>query len=175
MKNFQYLFLLATILTLLFLAACSTAQPSPVAETAETNAAYPAPDSGSNEPVPPSTPGTATLTGVLMRNPSNPQPAEKIILALGEVIVSEEGTPMMASFDMKTSPHNLTDASGRFVFTNIPPGQYVLIVDRITDSFMLRDPQTGGDLIFSVTEGQVVDIGELIYSNLPGDRPPSTP
>jgi hypothetical protein len=35
----------------------------------------------------------------------------------------------------------------------------------------LKDPKTGGDLLFEPKAGQVLDVGQLIFSSLPGESP----
>jgi hypothetical protein len=115
-------------------------------------------------------PDRAIITGALLVNPSAPQPVKEAIVYLGELVSSGGTTPMAASVDRSRSPRTATDLAGRFQFINVPPGRYVLILDRIYGSYMLNDPKNGGDLIFEAKPGQVLDLGNLVYAALPGEK-----
>ena len=105
-----------------------------------------------------------------MRNTGDsPQPVAHVLLALGN-IVEKDGTPLVASSDL-SSPRSLTDNVECFVFNNIPSGKYTLIFDRVDETFLLSHPDYGGDLIIAPQVGQVLDLGKLIYSNLPIPTP----
>ncbi len=116
------------------------------------------------------TPGTdtGTVVGYILTNKASPTPAGTVLLALARVIPGPDGTPMVASFNRNEAPHALTDANGRFVFSEVPPGQYALILDRISDAFMLNHPDSGEDFIVAVAAGEETDLGEIIYASLPG-------
>ncbi len=110
----------------------------------------------------------AIITGVLLQQLENaPEPATQRLLGLGNIIPSSTGEPVVASFNPGSSPRTFTDSTGRFVFVDVPPGQYALIFDRITDSFLLNDPKTGGDFLFFAEADQTLDLGELLYDSLP--------
>lgn len=110
----------------------------------------------------------STVTGVLLLDPGQ-KPVTSVLLALGGV-VEKEGTPMLASLET-TSPRALTDINGRFVFTNITPGKYTLILDRIIDSYLLNHPEDNSDLLIMPQAGQVLDLGKLVYTSLPIPSP----
>ena len=109
-----------------------------------------------------------TITGVLLVEPG-PKPVASTLLALGGV-VENNGTPMLASLEA-TSPRALTDINGRFVFTNIPPGKYTLILDKVFESYLLNHPKDQSDLLIIPEAGQVFDLGNLVYSELPISTP----
>lgn len=149
------------IITIIALAGCTSDTPTAISVT-------PTEDISAITVVP--TPGSsdvATITGILLIDKTNPRAAENAILYLGRILVSDTGNPAVAAFDRKTSIGTQTDATGKFVFTNVPPGNYVLILDRISDSFMLQHPDDGSDMYVTATGGQITDLGELIYSELP--------
>jgi len=185
--NRKTLFL--SVLLILTLAACSPAAPSPTAQpqietaAATAQATTPATQPGAQPqasiglqgltPIPPRevvpTPSgsdKATVTGILKLNKGSPQPAANVILVLAEVHEAE-GVPMVAGFDRTTSPSTITDAAGRFIFSDVLPGKYALVFDKVTDAVLLNHPDTGGDLIFDAQPSQVYDAGELIYAELP--------
>ncbi len=56
------------------------------------------------------------------------------------------------------------DKQGFFVFANVPPGDYVLVYATPMGSVVLKDPQTGTDMVIKVESGAVVNLGELKYT-----------
>jgi hypothetical protein len=117
--------------------------------------------------IPAPTADTGVITGVILLSGNPPKPAIAII-GLGDVLLSTTGDRTLARYDPITDPRMLLDPNGRFFFADVPPGEYVLIYDRITDSLLLNDPLNGGDLIITVVAGQTTDLGELIFFDLPG-------
>lgn len=95
------------------------------------------------------------------------EPAGKVQIFLGEVLISSEGVPAMISLDKANAPKTRTDDLGQFVFENVPPGNYGLIIDVITHSVLLKYPDSGEDLLIEMQEGDDVNLGELYYSSLP--------
>ena len=171
---------LVIVLLALVLSACQgqtsaepTVYPPPPGSAGEAQPAegYPGPATPTTyviEEIP--TPGqeTGTVTGYILVNKTSPAPAGTVLLALAKVIPGPDGTPMVASFNRNEAPHALTDSNGRFVFSDVPPGQYALILDRISDAFMLNHPENGEDFIITVTAGEATDLGEIVYASLPG-------
>jgi hypothetical protein len=74
---------------------------------------------------------------------------------------------MLAQFDRVTSPRTQTDASGRFLFVDVPVAKYGLVLDRIRTSYYLKNPKDNGDFLFQPQPGQVLDLGKLVYPSLP--------
>lgn len=178
--------MLALVLTAAMASACSgpaspTAEPpfeSPIATPAAQGTAdatfssplfvSPLASAPTLEPVPtPSAPDKGTVTGVLILagNPARPMPGA--ILYLGEVIKLDDGRPAMSGLDKSAAPSAQTNAAGQFIFRNVPPGDYTLVFDLVVHSFVLGHP-SGGDLIINAVGGQITDLGELRYYDLPG-------
>jgi len=117
----------------------------------------------------PSAPDKCTITGVLLVSPG-PQPVKRTLLALANVIEAN-GTPIVASMDSLNPPRTLTDDNGRFIFVEVTADTYTLILDKITESFLLSHPTSGEDILITCEAGQVIDLGELAYSELPLPTP----
>jgi hypothetical protein len=117
----------------------------------------------------PSGPDKMTITGVLLQDANTPRPVAGAILYLANLLPDSSGKLTLASFDKVSSPHTQTDAVGRFVFADVPASTYSLVLFRIADSYLLKDPTSGGDLLFDSKAGQVLDVGRLVYSSLPSD------
>jgi hypothetical protein len=88
------------------------------------------------------------------------------MLYLAEVITLTDGTPAMAAFDRQKAPFTESNEAGQFIFTEVPAGDYTLILDFVLHSFVLPSP-SDGDLIIRVHGGQITDLGQLRYSTLP--------
>lgn len=185
---------LLVVLAVLVLSACTTPGPAPAPTTGPQATALaqnsPLPTAGANtftSPLPagaattapnvaavvvtPSAPDRATITGILMTNSSNPVPVTNTVVALASILPNATGTPSFAAFDRTTAPKSETDASGRFVFTDVKIQTYALILDRFYATYMLNDPKTGKDLLFNPQPGKVLDVGNLVYETLPGTGP----
>ena len=111
-----------------------------------------------------------SITGILQRNTSSPVSVNDAILYLGSVHLDASGAPILAGLDKQTAPRTQTDQSGRFVFADVPPDTYVLILDRIHETFLLNDPTSGKDFLIKSQAGQILDLGKLVYASLPGDN-----
>jgi hypothetical protein len=103
----------------------------------------------------------------MLTTPDSAEPVPQTVLALAEVVTDAQGKPLAAKLSQETSMRSLTDTQGRFVFVNVPPGQYGLVFDKIAETFLLKDPTTGRDFLFHVEAGQVLDLGELVFEELP--------
>ncbi|MGQ9786884.1 MAG: hypothetical protein ACUVSJ_10535 [Anaerolineae bacterium] len=119
------------------------------------------------EPVPSPPPDKGVVTGVLILAGNPSRPMQGSILYLSDIIRLSDGRPAMSSFDKRNAPVTQTNAMGQFIFKDVPPGEYTLIFDLVVHSFVLSAP-SGGDLIIKVAAGEVIDLGELRYYDLPG-------
>lgn len=164
-------------------ATTAVAQQAPTQAARGTEGAYPAqedasgpypeppstsePLAGTVEEVPqPSSDSLGTVTGILVIEAENGAPVQEALLYLGRIIMLDSGQPGMSALNKQTAPHAQTNLAGQFIFSDVEPGNYTLVLDRITDSFVLNQPG-GGDLIVPVEAGQITDVGELRYPDLP--------
>lgn len=174
MRHFRYV-VLCLLLVLLLDAACRSPQSTPAVVES------PLPLGGSSvqtsplssplvgpvgAPPTPSSKQAGTVVGVLAQG-TPPQPAQGAILCLGEVILSDDGTPLMGGLDRATAPCTQTGQDGSFLLTDVPQGRYALFLDLITNAVMLRQPSQGEDLLVDVQGGSITDLGTLVYDTLP--------
>lgn len=111
----------------------------------------------------PATSDMGTVGGVVLRQTvEQTSPLNGGTLFLAEVQYYG-GKPVMGILDENTAPRATIDAQGFFVFTNVSSGNYVLVYATPMGSIVLKDPQTGADMIIEVEGGAVVDLGELKY------------
>lgn len=156
------------IVLLALVMACGTGVPntpiplaSPLASSLPTPGVEPLAVRGAL-PTPP-TSDMGTVGGVALRQTvEQPNPLNGGALFLAEVRYYD-GKPVMGVLDEDTAPRATVDAQGFFVFTNVPPGNYVLVYATPMGSIVLKNPQTGADMIIEVEGGAVVDLGELKY------------
>lgn len=158
---------------LLMLAACANETPTPAATSApaaqtpaSTNATASA--NATLQPAIVQTPASdqvGTVTGRITRLQSKapPEPLAGAPLYLGTILKNPDGEDRLVELSKDTAPKTNTDAEGRFVFTNIKPGRYGLMLDAPFGTLLLNHPQSGGDLVLDVTGGKVLDIGDLEY------------
>ena len=135
------------------------------------NPAYPvgeAPLSGSPEPpnpkveLPAASAGNGTIGGVLIRKyqddtfvPVNPY---KLILATQ--VMDAEGNPLLWRHD-ENSPLAQLFETGVFIFADIPPGTYGLILNLAVEELPVKGPD-GQDLFIELKPGQALDLGQII-------------
>jgi hypothetical protein len=148
----------------------------PTAADASSPVVTPAPAGSGIQPVEggvptPSKADHSTITGFLMTNKESPTPVGEAVLYLATIHTDETGKPLAASFDRQTAPRSQTDAAGRFVFVDVPSQQYALILDRISETFLLKSPDDNSDMFLTPGAGEVLDVGRLVYGSLPGAGP----
>jgi hypothetical protein len=62
--------------------------------------------------------------------------------------------------DVTKAPSAITTPGGYFVFEDVVPGNYALVYETPTDTYLAQDA-TGRDVIARVGEGETVDLGQL--------------
>lgn len=118
----------------------------------------PSPTSSLPIPTPPD--GKATIAGALQREGSS-EPVSQVDLYLTTLIRTAEGKEILAALDVASDPRAFTDREGVFLFTEIVPETYGLAIVCPTGSFLLREPDTGGDLLITAEAGALIDLGIL--------------
>jgi hypothetical protein len=86
-----------------------------------------------------------------------------IYLASKIVYGSEED--YILSFEEHSSPHTQSIATGEFVISNIPPGEYLLVLETPINTFPIIN-QSGDHMDISITGGDHLDLG-MLYANYP--------
>ena len=91
-------------------------------------------------------------------------PLDPYELILAEIVLNNKGEPALIGFDEK-SLRAETFATGVFVFANVPPGRYGMVVNTAVSQFPLKTAE-GDDLLFDVEPGRAVDLGQ-VFIQLP--------
>lgn len=149
------------------------AYPAPLASSAAYPAPYPSPEGASSTNVlatpgaiPEPSPESSVINGRLTEQG---KPVINATIYLADIRKDKTGEYQVAAYSRSSSPRAYTDADGQFVFTNIPPGEYSLILDNIATYIVLMVPDGAPDEPLKVvTEaGKVVELGTLDYEDLP--------
>jgi ABC-type Fe3+-hydroxamate transport system substrate-binding protein len=88
-------------------------------------------------------------------------PMAGVDVYLGDHIGSTEDTPLYG-LDSGSAPRTAVDEDGRFVFVDVPPGRYVVVVWNSLSPLLARDPDSGEPLDIRLAAGQVIDLGLLL-------------
>lgn len=138
-----------TILILLIATACNLVSPS-------------------GTPTPTLAPNMGRVVGVLqVRSGETTIPVKNAILYLAKTLTDTAGNESVAAMDPVNSPNTATDDNGRFMFPNVSPGNYGVVLFNVTSSYMLNNPDTGDSMLVTVTVNSETDLGTLVYSSLP--------
>lgn len=179
---FSHRFIPVILLGILFLAACSAGLPAPLipstapvsplptTETAGAPAtqasplATPTAIARSTE-VPPSA-GKASVTGRLIDAKAG-EPMGNQALSLPSVVcpagATEENVREQCVYmvDAAFDPSALTDQEGRFVFRDIDPGRYVLLVGNPEVRYTVLADAARKPLIWKVEADEITELGDL--------------
>lgn len=152
-------------------AAVDSAYPAPATE-----GAYPGPEGEptdpavSNEPIvvpQPSSSSVGVVHGLLFQNTTDGQrtPVAGYTVYLGKILKNTEGVESVVEVNPSGSPKSIINGLGQFVFADVPPGRYGLLLETgAKGQLLLNDPQSGGNFIIEVTGGDTRDLGELAYA-----------
>jgi hypothetical protein len=106
---------------------------------------------------------TGTLTRDIRGTPL--QPIAGSTLHLAEILRDTTGKLAgLASLDEETAPTTVTDAEGRFAFTEVEPGLYILIVKTPISLVPVRSAGEE-DVAAEVSAGKVTELG-IIHSTI---------
>lgn len=140
---------------------------------------YPSPPSSPTDNNPPeeneylnpvtSTPavGKGIVTGIILLKG---EPVKHVNIFLAGFIKDSSGKDAVAFVSPGKSPEATTDESGIFVFTDVPIGNYGIVMENITDTFILMMPDGANGLLAVVENQRTTDMGVLDYNNLPLQR-----
>jgi hypothetical protein len=103
------------------------------------------------------------VTGKLLSSDSG-NPPYIATLYLGSTIpANKDGFPPMVSLSADTDPKGRQDETGTFVFTDIKPGLYALVIWDPYNSVVVQDEKKENYLTFEVKAGEITDLGTILY------------
>jgi len=116
-------------------------------------------------PVPPPTP--AADKGVVVGTLTSDDPFALIglILYLGDIIEADDETHV-GFLDRSKAPLGQFDSTtGRFVFADVPPGMYSLIIYEVETTGRVYLGPSGDVFVIEVGAGETVDLGAVMLPN----------
>jgi hypothetical protein len=161
MHSTRLIILLMCVSVVLLISACMTPPQATQSPLQQPNAATSSPvATPTTEPKPPALkiekPGTATVGGRLLRLNNTPIKNTTVYVAAIENTTGAK----LASIDPVVAPHVDTDANGYFVFSDLTPGQYALIMSTPRGLIL---PETGDkkSVTLAAQADQATDIGSV--------------
>ena len=143
----------------------------PIPVQIPTVAGYPEPNSDQSGelyatpgPIPQASSSSGVVVGTIQ---VNNEPIPNLTIYLAEVLIDGEDQERVASYDRVNSPRAFTDEEGQFVFADINPGKYGLVLDTVLSSYLLHLPQEEIPLVISVEAGEQTSVELLNYDFLP--------
>jgi hypothetical protein len=161
MRILKDIFVLALVLAVVLLPGCGPEQqptpflslvPQPAPFDSVLSDATPMPHATLPVPVP----GQAAVEGQIRDSRTQQAPLEGVVY-LGQVLSLDNGKPVVR-LDREVDPFAVPDSSGRFVFPEVEPGEYGLILYTPEATFLV-DREDGSSMLFVVEPGKVLDIG----------------
>jgi hypothetical protein len=116
--------------------------------------------------VPTPSSGTGTITGYIV-NTTSPGSIVGLTLYLANLLPLTPGPEHFITVNLEHSPRAIVHADGRFIFSDVVPGRYALVLWLPHDSRLITDPNNPEfELIVTAIAGEVTDLGTLKISSL---------
>ncbi len=172
--------LIIVLLLSMFLAGCNTGTkattptinpasgyPAPTTEQVQT--AYPAgtisQSPGKSAIATTQDPSLGAVKGTLLLKG---EPVVNVAVYLGGLITDDQGRELVAGYDRTSLIRAYTDNNGNFTIYNVPEGRYGVILDLVTQAYLLDTPDGTQSILLTVKNGEATDLGKLEYQELPG-------
>lgn len=150
---------LLIVVFLIALAACT-----PQSTTSPLNTPLSSPlsqESAPQEIIPTPLPGKAVICGRLHLTTPTVLVGE---LYLGQAVPTTDPNIELISLDEQNAPKAQIDReTWEFIFTNVDPGRYGIIVWEPTNSSPIDDPKTGETLFIDVSPNSTINVGTLYF------------
>ncbi|NTW00517.1 MAG: hypothetical protein HGA19_04325 [Oscillochloris sp.] len=145
---------------------------SPALETT-VDPAYPAPEpeptptGRAPEPVPTPVAGMAVIHGQLYNNATDKPLYDGVIVYLSKLIATDSNTMNAVTNDTTIDPRIVPDSEGGFVFDNITPGAYGIVVQGASKQYLTQyASDRTKSVVVTVEAGQTLEVGK-IYTQYP--------
>jgi hypothetical protein len=104
--------------------------------------------------------GKATVTGKVFSLKTN-APLANMVVRLAEV--HREGERGAFLLDTAFSPGDITDEQGYFIFENVEPGEFVLVVGdvEVYKGYVIIPESSGKPRVYEFEADKIQDVGEL--------------
>ena len=115
-------------------------------------------------PVRPESSKSAMVGQIATISSGGKQPLQGMVVRLATVHWSEDKTEGAFVLDGASAPSAKTVEDGVFIFTDIEPGDYVIVVGDVMGLHEIISEPDGAAKIYSTAKGQVLDAGLLEVS-----------
>ncbi|GEM_PF-772986 len=109
-------------------------------------------------------PSKSTIVGQVVSTATiKAQPLSQTVVKLAEVVWDAEKKDGIFVVDGASSPSTITDEQGKFLFANIKPGQYVIVVGELTgiNEIVAESNDSNKAKIFTVESDKILDVKEI--------------
>jgi hypothetical protein len=116
-------------------------------------------ESGPTPTVPAPNGGNATVAGQVVSN-TNQAPIKETVVQLAQIYRDQNTQQAVYALDLARAPGSFTDQRGFFAITDVPPGEYAIIVG---DYYGVNDvvQQEGNAQIFKAEAGKTLNVGAI--------------
>jgi hypothetical protein len=101
------------------------------------------------------------VTGQLLTPGPGGNPYIGALYLASTIQSDQEGFPPIVAFSDQTDPVAVQDQTGRFLFSDVPPGTYALVIWNPVASTVIEEPGTNDYMVFEVKAGEVTDLGVI--------------
>ncbi|WP_420645555.1 hypothetical protein [Candidatus Leptofilum sp.] len=113
-----------------------------------------------DEPVPTPSLGLTTVTGYVFSKESQ-TPVINIPVVLAQIYRNDQNDGSFV-YNTATSPYALTDVNGRFIFSNVDPAEFVIVVGDIeVNYYEIITDSGGGFQIINLPMDEILDLGVI--------------
>lgn len=105
--------------------------------------------------------GRGVVTGQLLTPGPGGTPYIGALYLANTIPSDQQGFPPIIAFSDQTDPLAVQDRTGRFLFSDVPPGTYALVIWNPVASTVIEEPGTNDYMLFEVTAGEVIDLGVI--------------
>jgi hypothetical protein len=102
---------------------------------------------------------TGVLVGQLLSPGPGGEPYYGTVYLARTITTDQEGMPPIVAFSEGVDPSAEQDRTGRFVFKEIEPGTYALVIWTPVASTVISDLETNEYRLFEIKAGEVTDVG----------------
>lgn len=107
-------------------------------------------------------PGKGIINGKLIES-SSKEPYEASLFLSKNLTADYPGYPPVISFSYQSNPRAAQDNEGNFVFKNIEPDKYVIVLYRPTGQDFIKDKDTGLPIMYELVENEVLNLGIIEF------------
>jgi len=107
-------------------------------------------------------PGKAVVSGKLLDS-SSKEPYEASLFLSKNLTAEYPGYPPVISFSYQTNPRAAQDDEGNFIFKNIDPGSYVIVLYKSTGQDFLKEEDNELPKMYNLKANEIIELGVVYF------------